>query len=69
MAPHINIGTKCNSLTQLAPHIVLTPALDAGEWFASRPERYNLWKSQVPTGEEAEWAPAPIWTLYIYLLD
>jgi hypothetical protein len=46
---------------------ILLTSLDGGERLASRPERFNLRKSQLPTGKEAEWIPAPIWTLYTSL--
>jgi hypothetical protein len=41
-----------------------TSALDGGEWSASRPDRaLPPGKGPpVPTGEEAGWAPEPVWT-------
>jgi hypothetical protein len=41
-----------------------TSALDGGEWSASRPGRaLPLGKGPpVPIGEEAGWAPEPVWT-------
>jgi len=46
-------------------HSFLISVLDGGEWSASRPGRFALPPGKehpVPTGEEAGWAPEPIWT-------
>jgi hypothetical protein len=42
---------------------ILDPALDRGEWWASRPSRaLPPGKGPpVPIGKEAEWAPEPVW--------
>jgi hypothetical protein len=42
----------------------LTSVLDGGEWSASRPDRaLPPGKGpSVPTGQEAGWAPEPVWT-------
>jgi hypothetical protein len=42
----------------------MTSALDRGEWSASRPGRALLSGKgpPVPIGQEAEWAPEPVWT-------
>jgi hypothetical protein len=42
----------------------MTSALDGGEWLASRPG-HALPPGKgpsVPTGQEAGWAPEPVWT-------
>jgi len=41
-----------------------TSALDGGEWPALRPGRALLPGKgpQVPIGQEARWAPEPVWT-------
>jgi len=42
----------------------MTSALDGGEWSASRPDR-TLPPGKgppVPIGQEAGWAPEPVWT-------
>jgi hypothetical protein len=41
-------------------YLCLTSALDGGEWSASRPGR--ALPLSVPTGQEAGWAPEPVWT-------
>jgi hypothetical protein len=38
-------------------------ALDEGEWSASRPSRFNP-KLPVTIGQEAGYAPEPVWTLW-----
>jgi hypothetical protein len=42
----------------------LTSALDRGEWSASRPGRVLAPGKEPsgPTGQEAGWAPEPVWT-------
>jgi hypothetical protein len=41
----------------------LTSALDGGEWSASRLSRFPPGKElPVPIGQEAGWAPEPVWT-------
>jgi hypothetical protein len=42
----------------------LTSALDSGEWSASRPGRAlaPVKGPPVPIGQEAGWAPEPVWT-------
>jgi hypothetical protein len=42
----------------------LTSALDGGEWSASRPGRALPPGKEhlVPIGQEAGWAPEPVWT-------
>jgi hypothetical protein len=42
----------------------LTPALEGGEWSASRPGRALPAGKEppVPTVQEAGWAPGPVWT-------
>jgi hypothetical protein len=42
----------------------LTSALDGGEWSASRPGRALSQGKElpVPIGQEAGWAPEPVWT-------
>jgi hypothetical protein len=42
----------------------LTSALDGGEWSASRPGRTLPPGKEppVPVGQEAGWAPEPVWT-------
>jgi hypothetical protein len=43
-------------------HIFLTSALAGGEWSASCPGRFTPGKdSPVPSGQEAGWAPEPVW--------
>jgi hypothetical protein len=39
-------------------------ALDGGEWSASRPDRALVPEKgpPVPIGQEAGWAPEPVWT-------
>jgi hypothetical protein len=45
--------------------LFFTSALDGCEWSASRPGRFTSGeRSPVPIGEEAGWAPEPVWTLY-----
>jgi hypothetical protein len=45
-----------------APHI-LTLILDGGEWSASCPSCFTPREQPlVPTGQEAGWAPEPVWT-------
>jgi hypothetical protein len=41
-----------------------TSALDRGEWSASRPGRASPPGKEppVPIGQEARWAPEPVWT-------
>jgi hypothetical protein len=40
-----------------------TSALDGGEWSASRPGRaFNPGERTPGTGQEAGWAPDPVWT-------
>jgi hypothetical protein len=41
-----------------------TSALDGGEWSASRPGRALAPEKgpPVPTGQEAGWAPEPVWS-------
>jgi hypothetical protein len=44
-------------------HVFLTSALVGGEWSASRPGRFTPWeRAPVPIGQEARWAPEPVWT-------
>jgi hypothetical protein len=44
--------------------LILTSALDGGEWSASRPGRALPLRKEppVPTGQEAGWALEPVWT-------
>jgi hypothetical protein len=44
---------------EYSPYSYLTSALDGGEWSASRPGRAL---PPVPIGQEAGWAPEPVWT-------
>jgi hypothetical protein len=48
----------------IAPTHSLSPELDGGEWPASRPGRaLPPGKGPlVPIGQEAGWAPEPVWT-------
>jgi hypothetical protein len=48
----------------LSSYSFLTSALDGGEWSASRPDRaLPAGKGPpVPIGQEAGWAPEPVWT-------
>ena len=39
-----------------------TSALDGGGWSAPRPGRFSPGKDPVPTAQETEWAPGPVWT-------
>jgi hypothetical protein len=49
---------------QVQPHAFLTLALDEGEWSHSWPGCFwPVGKSLVPYGQEAVWAPQPVWTL------
>jgi hypothetical protein len=44
--------------------ILIPSALDGGDWSASRPGRFTRGEiAPVPTGQEAGWAPEPVWTL------
>jgi len=44
-------------------HAFLISALDGGEWSASSPASLPPEKgSPVPIGQEAVWAPVPVWT-------
>jgi hypothetical protein len=44
-------------------HAFLTSEIDGGEWSASRPGRFTPGKKPfVSNGEEAGWAPKPVWT-------
>jgi hypothetical protein len=51
----------CGEEVQL--HASLTSALDGGDWSASCPSRFTPWKELlVRIGQEAGWAPEPVWT-------
>jgi hypothetical protein len=56
-------GGTCGE-RRYSSHSYLTSALDGGEWSASRPGRaLPPGKGPpVPTGQEAGWAPEPVWT-------
>jgi hypothetical protein len=49
----------------IAPPL-LTSALDGGEWSPSRPGHFTSEETvpPVPIGQEAGWAPEPVWTLW-----
>jgi hypothetical protein len=45
-------------------HTFLTSTLEGGEWRASHPGRFTPEeRTSVPVGEEAGWAPEPVWSL------
>jgi hypothetical protein len=46
-------------------HVVLTSALVEVDWPASRPSGFTPGvKSPIPIGQEAAWAPEPVWTIW-----
>jgi hypothetical protein len=47
-----------------SPYSFTTWAVDGGEWSGSRPGHALLLGKgpPVPTGQEAAWAPEPVWT-------
>jgi hypothetical protein len=47
---------------ELQLYSFLTSALGGGGWPAPRPGRFAAGKDPVPTVQEAEWAPGPVWT-------
>jgi hypothetical protein len=56
---------KTNGGVDVYIHIFLTLALERGGWLVSRPGRFTLGKEPpVPIGQEAGWAPEPVWTLW-----
>jgi hypothetical protein len=69
---HIYIKVKLSRYTpwrhmgerRYSSYSFLTSALDGGEWSASRPGRALPpgKGSPVPIGQEAGWAPEPVWT-------
>jgi hypothetical protein len=54
----------CRSSKYGNSYSYLTSALDGGEWSASRPGRTLPPGKElpVPIGQEAGWAPEPVWT-------
>ena len=42
--------------------LYLTSALDAGGWSKPRSGRFTPRNDPVPSVQEAEWAPGPVWT-------
>jgi hypothetical protein len=54
---------KTNGVMEVQVHAFLTPALDGGEWSASRPGHF-IPLDEVPRIRwiEAGWAPEPVWT-------
>jgi hypothetical protein len=57
-------GAWGESYRRYSSYSFLTLALDRGEWSASRPSRALPPGSRppIPIGQEAGWAPEPIWT-------
>jgi hypothetical protein len=55
---------KCRRERRYSSYSFITSALDGGEWSASRPGRaLTPGKGPpVPIGQEAGWAPEPVWT-------
>jgi hypothetical protein len=46
-------------------HVFSTSALFRGEWTVLGPGRFAPWKDGAVTiGQEAGWAPEPVWTLW-----
>jgi hypothetical protein len=55
---------RCMGERRYSSYSYLTSALDGGEWSASRPGRALPPGKEppVPIGQEAGWAPEPVWT-------